>query len=64
MELVVAPVLHEYVPLPEAVSVAEGLVQVRVKVEGDMAAAGGVWFRVTEEPAVAVHPLDPVTVTE
>ena len=42
----------------------DGVAQVRVKEDGDMVAAGGVWFRVTDEPAVAVHPLDPVTVTE
>ena len=59
-----APVLHEYVPLPDAVSVVEGLMQVRVNEDGVMAATGGVWFSMTDALAEAVQPLEAVTVRE
>ena len=58
-----APVLQEYVPLPKAVNVVDGLLQVRAKAGGETEAVGGVLFRVTEANADAVQPLDPVTVT-
>jgi hypothetical protein len=61
---VVAPVLHRYVPPPEAVKVPEGVAQVKVKVAGAMAAVGTVLFWFTVREAVAVQPLLPsVTVT-
>ena len=63
MEVVVAPVLHKYVPPPDAVRSAEGDAHVMVAEGGVTAALGGVVFPVTADEADAVHPFAPVTVT-
>ena len=61
MTAVVAPVLHEYVPPPLAVSVALAPAQMET-VAGEIEAVGGA-FTVTVRESVSVHPLALVTVT-
>jgi len=63
IEVVVAPVLHKYVPPPDAVRSAEGDAHVMLAEGGVTAALGGVVFPVTILEAEAVHPLAAVAVT-
>ena len=64
MTCAVSPVFQRYVPLPTAVKLTAGLVQVNVALAGLMLTVGGVWSAPTTTLVEAVQPLAPVTVTE
>lgn len=64
IELAVTPVDQRAVPLPTAVSVTDGLAQVKVADEGLMLSEGAAVELVTVVEAKLVHPLALVSVTE